>query len=146
MLLLMNQCLILFLDIMELLQDLMKFGLIPEFVGRLPVVGALHELDKSALVQILKEPRDALVRQYKKLMDFEGVELRFTDDALVAIAEKAIERKIGARGLRAIVEEFMLDIMYNLPSSPDVKEIVITREVVDRQVDPLSVLEQKEVS
>lgn len=127
-------------------QDLMKFGLIPEFVGRLPVVGALHELDKSALVQILKEPRDALVRQYKKLMDFEGVELRFTDDALVAIAEKAIERKIGARGLRAIVEEFMLDIMYNLPSSPDVKEIVITREVVDRQVDPLSVLEQKEVS
>lgn len=126
--------------------DLMKFGLIPEFVGRLPVVAPLHELDDKALVKILQEPKDALVRQYRKLMEYEGVELRFTDDALVAVAEKAIERKIGARGLRAIVEEFMLDIMYNLPTYSDVKEIVITRDVVDRSVDPLSVLQQKEVS
>lgn len=126
--------------------DLMKFGLIPEFVGRLPVIAPLHELDEFALVKILQEPKDALVRQYRKLMEYEGVELRFTDDALVAVAEKAIERKIGARGLRAIVEEFMLDIMYNLPTYSDVKEIVITRDVVDRNVDPLSVLKQKEVS
>jgi len=125
--------------------DLMKFGLIPEFVGRLPVVAPLHELDEDALVQILQQPKDALVRQYQKLLEYENVEIRFTDDALVAIAKKAIERKIGARGLRAIVEEFMLDIMYKLPQTSDVKEIVITRDVVERSVDPLSVLEQKEV-
>lgn len=124
-------------------QDLIKFGLIPEFVGRMPVVGALHDLDRSALIKILREPKDALVRQYEKLMEYESVELRFTDDALAAVAEKAIERKIGARGLRAIVEEFMLDIMFNVPSSNDLKEIVITRDVVERKVDPISVLGQK---
>lgn len=126
-------------------QDLIRFGLIPEFVGRFSVVAPLHELDANALVSILTQPRDALVKQYRKLMQYEGVELRFTESALVAIAEKAIERKIGARGLRAIVEDFMLDIMYNLPTAPGVKEIVITREVVEGKVDPLSVLEKKEV-
>jgi ATP-dependent Clp protease ATP-binding subunit ClpX len=126
-------------------QDLIRFGLIPEFVGRFSVVAPLHELDADALVSILTTPRDALVKQYRKLMQYEGVELRFTETALVAIAEKAIERKIGARGLRAIVEDFMLDIMYNLPTVPGVKEIVITREVVEGKVDPISVLEKKEV-
>ncbi len=128
-------------------QDLIKYGMIPEFVGRLPVVGALHELDKDALVRILKEPKDALVRQYQKMFEFENVELRFTDDALAAIADKAIARKIGARGLRAIVEEFMLDIMFQLPSREKVKEVVITRETVERAVDPLSVIgEEKSAS
>ena len=124
-------------------QDLIKFGLIPEFVGRVPVVAALHELDQAALVRILREPKDAMVRQYQKMFDFEGVELRFTDEALVAIAEKAISRKIGARGLRAIVEDFMLDIMYHLPGRQDVQEVVITREVVEQAIDPLSVVGQK---
>jgi ATP-dependent Clp protease ATP-binding subunit ClpX len=125
--------------------DLIKFGLIPEFVGRLPVLAPLHELDESALVEILTKPKDALVRQYKKLLEYEGVDVRFTDEALAAIAKKAIERKIGARGLRAIVEEFMLDIMYKLPQVNDVTEIVVTADVVERSVDPLSVLRSKEV-
>ena len=125
-------------------QDLMKFGLIPEFVGRLPVVAPLHELDEDALVKILSAPKDALVRQYRKLLEFEGVELTFTEDALLAIAELAINRKIGARGLRAIVEEFMLEIMYKLPSLPNVKEVVITREVVERKVDPISLMDQQQ--
>lgn len=124
-------------------QDLIKFGLIPEFVGRMPVVGALHDLDKAALIKILREPKDALTRQYEKLMEYEGVELRFTDEALAAVAEMAIQRKIGARGLRAIVEEFMLDIMFNVPTTHDIKEIVITRDVVERKVDPISVLDHK---
>ncbi len=125
-------------------QDLIKFGLIPEFVGRMPVVGALHELDKDVLVRILREPKDSLVRQYQKMFEFEDVELRFTNGAVAAIAEKAITRKIGARGLRAIVEEFMLDIMFQLPSREEVKEVVITRAVVERAVDPLSVVGRKE--
>ncbi|HUX05794.1 MAG TPA: ATP-dependent Clp protease ATP-binding subunit ClpX [Acidobacteriota bacterium] len=124
-------------------EDLIKYGLIPEFVGRLPVSAALHELDRDALVRVLREPKDALVRQYCKLFELENVELRFTDDALTAIAEKAIERKIGARGLRAIVEEFLLDIMFDLPSRGDVKEIVITRDVIERAVDPLSIVGEK---
>ena len=124
-------------------QDLIKYGLIPEFVGRLPVTAALHELDRDALVRVLTEPKDALVRQYCKLFELEDVELRFTDDALAAIAEKAIERKIGARGLRAIVEEFMLDIMFDLPSRSDVGEVVVTSDVVKRAVDPLSVIDKK---
>jgi len=124
-------------------QDLIKYGLIPEFVGRLPVIGALHELDQDALMRILTEPKDALVRQYTKLFELENVDLHFTDDALAAIASLAIERKIGARGLRAILEEFMLDIMFDLPSRGDVGEVVITADVVERAVDPLSVIGEK---
>ena len=96
-------------------EDLIKYGLIPEFVGRLPVVGTLHELDKPALVQILTQPRNAITRQYQKLFEYENVKLRFTDDALEAIAESALERKIGARGLRMIIEDLMLDLMYSGP-------------------------------
>ena len=96
-------------------EDLIKYGLIPEFVGRLPVVGTLHELDKPALVQILTQPRNAITRQYQKLFEYENVKLRFTDDALEAIAESALERKIGARGLRMIIEDLMLDLMYQVP-------------------------------
>ena len=93
-------------------QDLIKFGLIPEFVGRLPVMGTLHELDRPALVQILTQPRNAITRQYQKLFEYENVKLRFTDDSLDAIAEMALDRKIGARGLRMIIEDLMLDLMY----------------------------------
>ena len=123
--------------------DLIKYGLIPEFVGRLPVVAALHKLGAEELVRILQEPRDALAHQYKKLFEYEGVELRFTSDALTAIAEKAIGREIGARGLRAIIEEFMLDIMFRLPTSEGVKEVVVTRKVVEQAVDPMSVIEKE---
>ena len=114
-------------------EDLIKYGLIPEFVGRLPVVGTLHELDKPALVQILTQPRNAITRQYQKLFEYENVKLRFTDDALEAIAESALERKIGARGLRMIIEDLMLDLMYTLPNQKKMRECVITREVVESQ-------------
>ncbi len=119
-------------------EDLIKFGMIPEFVGRVPVVGALHELDRAALVRILTEPKNSLVRQYETMLGFEGVQLRFTDDALVAVAEDAIARKVGARGLKIILEELMLDVMYQVPSRSDVTEIVVTREVVERRVAPLA--------
>jgi ATP-dependent Clp protease ATP-binding subunit ClpX len=119
-------------------EDLIKFGMIPEFVGRVPVVANLHELDRAALVRILTEPKNSLVRQYETMLSFEGVELRFTDDALTAIAEEAISRKVGARGLKIILEELMLDIMYEVPSRSDVTEIVVTREVVERRVAPLA--------
>ena len=105
-------------------QDLIKYGLIPEFVGRLPVVGTLHELDKPALVQILTQPRNAITRQYQKLFEYENVKLRFTDDALEAIAESALERKIGARGLRMIIEDLMLDLMYQVPNQKKVREVI----------------------
>jgi len=111
-------------------QDLIKYGLIPEFVGRLPVVGTLHELDCSALVQILTQPRNAITRQYQKLFEYENVKLRFNDEAVEAIAESALERKIGARGLRMIIEELMLDLMYSLPNQKKLRECVITREIV----------------
>ena len=123
-------------------EDLIKYGLIPEFVGRLPVVGTLHDLDKAALVQILTEPKNAITRQYQKLFDYESVKLRFTDDALEAIAEGAIQRKIGARGLRMIIEDLMLEIMYSLPGQKKVKECVITREVVELKAQPLTVIEK----
>ena len=123
-------------------QDLIKYGLIPEFVGRLPVVATLHELDVAALVRILTEPRNALVKQYKKIFEFENVSLRFTDDALEAIAEKAVERKIGARGLRMIMEELMLDLMYSLPSQTNIKEVVISKDVVLNKTSPLVVMEK----
>ncbi|MCJ7441475.1 MAG: ATP-dependent Clp protease ATP-binding subunit ClpX [Thermoanaerobaculaceae bacterium] len=119
-------------------EDLIKFGMIPEFVGRVPVVANLHELDLAALVRILTEPKNSLVRQYETMLSFEGVELRFTDDALTAIAKEAISRKVGARGLKIILEELMLEIMYEVPSRSDVTEIVVTREVVERRVAPLA--------
>ncbi len=111
-------------------EDLIKYGLIPEFVGRLPVQGTLHELDKTTLVKILTEPRNAITRQYQKLFEYENVRLRFTDDAIEAIAEQALSRKIGARGLRMIIEDLMLDIMFALPGNKRVSECVITREAV----------------
>ena len=123
-------------------QDLIKYGLIPEFVGRLPVQATLEELDVAALVRILGEPRNALVKQYHKIFEFENVNLRFTDDALEAIAEKAVERKIGARGLRMIMEELMLDLMYSLPSQTNVKEVVISKDVVLNKTSPLVVMEK----
>jgi ATP-dependent Clp protease ATP-binding subunit ClpX len=123
-------------------QDLIKYGLIPEFVGRLPVVGTLHELDKAALVQILTQPRNAITRQYQKLFEYENVKLRFADDALEAIAESALERKIGARGLRMIIEDLMLDLMYSLPNQKKVRECVITREVVEAKDKPITLVEK----
>src|SRR6187200_715281 len=123
-------------------EDLIKYGLIPEFVGRLPVVGTLHELDKPALVQILTQPRNAIVRQYQKLFEYENVKLKFTDDALEAIAESALKRKIGARGLRMIIEELMLDLMYNLPSQKKAREVIITREHVEAKDKPIALIEK----
>jgi ATP-dependent Clp protease ATP-binding subunit ClpX len=122
--------------------DLIKYGLIPEFVGRLPVVGTLHELDKPALVQILTQPKNAITRQYQKLFEFENVKLRFTDDALEAIAEAALARKIGARGLRMIIEDLMLEIMYTLPGQKKIRECVITREVVESKAAPITLMEK----
>jgi len=123
-------------------EDLIKYGLIPEFVGRLPVVGTLHELDKAALIQILTQPRNAITRQYMKLFEYENVKLRFTDDALEAIAESALERKIGARGLRMIIEELMLDLMYQVPNQKKVREVTITREVVLAKDKPITLIEK----
>ncbi len=110
--------------------DLIKYGLIPEFVGRLPVVATLHDLDKPALIEILTQPKNAITRQYQRMFEYENVKLRFTDDALEAIAELALQRKIGARGLRMIIEDLMLELMYNLPSMRKVRECVVTREMV----------------
>ncbi|MBA3948357.1 MAG: ATP-dependent Clp protease ATP-binding subunit ClpX [Acidobacteria bacterium] len=123
-------------------EDLIKFGLIPEFVGRLPVIGTLHELDKPALVQILTQPRNAITKQFQKLFEYENCKLRFTDDALEAIAEKALKRKIGARGLRMIIEDIMLDLMYTIPGSKKVREIVVTREVVESKEKPITLIEK----
>ena len=123
-------------------EDLIKYGLIPEFVGRLPVVGTLHELDRAALVQILTQPRNAITRQYQKLFEYENVKLKFTDDSLEAIAELALARKIGARGLRMIIEDLMLDLMYTLPGQKKVRECVITREVVTNKEKPISLIEK----
>jgi ATP-dependent Clp protease ATP-binding subunit ClpX len=117
-------------------EDLIRFGLIPEFIGRLPVISAVHNLDSESLVQILTEPKNALVKQYKKFFEFDGVELQFTEDALEAVAEQAIQRSTGARGLRAILEEVLLNVMYEIPSRRDVTQCVITREVVDNKVNP----------
>ena len=117
-------------------EDLLKFGLIPEFVGRMPIIVTLHQLDQDALIDILTKPKNALTRQYTRLFEMDGVELVFEDDALVEIAKKAIERKTGARGLRAICEEVMLDIMYDIPSRTDVKRCVITKDVIDKVAPP----------
>ena len=121
-------------------EDLLKFGLIPEFVGRLPVIATLHDLDVQALVQILKEPKNALVKQYHKLFELEDVELTFTEDALEAIARKAIKRKTGARGLRSIVEAILLDTMFDLPSMDGVTEVVVDKDVVEGRKEPVRVV------
>jgi ATP-dependent Clp protease ATP-binding subunit ClpX len=123
-------------------QDLIRYGLIPEFIGRLPVVATLHDLDQRALIDILTTPRNAIIKQYQRMFEYEGVKLRFTDDAMLAIADLAIERKIGARGLRMILEDLMLDLMYDLPSLKKVKECVITREVVVSGEKPIMVIEK----
>jgi ATP-dependent Clp protease ATP-binding subunit ClpX len=117
--------------------DLLKFGFIPEFVGRLPVVATLNELDKPALISILTEPKNALTKQYSKFLEMENVQLKFTDEALVAIVEKAIKRDTGARGLRAVVEDIMLNIMYDLPSKHGVIECVITDKVINEREEPI---------
>ena len=122
--------------------DLIRYGLIPEFVGRLPVIGTLHDLDKPALVEILTTPKNAISRQYQRMFDYENVKLRFTDDALEAIADLAIQRKIGARGLRMIIEDLMLDLMYNLPSMKKIKECVVTRDVVLDREKPITLIEK----
>ncbi|HEX9813826.1 MAG TPA: ATP-dependent Clp protease ATP-binding subunit ClpX [Myxococcota bacterium] len=124
-------------------EDLLHFGLIPEFVGRLPVVATLNELNEEALIAILTEPKNALIKQYQKLFEFEGVHLRFTDGALRAVARHALKRKSGARGLRSILENVMLDLMYDIPSRDDVEECVINEEVIEQGSNPLMVLKQE---
>jgi len=125
-------------------EDLLKFGLIPEFVGRLPVVATLEDLDEPALVSILTEPKNALVKQYERLFEMEDVKLTFTDDALKAIARKAIERKTGARGLRSILENTLLDTMFELPALEGVEEIVVNRETIDHGTPPLRIYAERE--
>lgn len=125
-------------------EDLLKFGLIPEFVGRLPVMATLEDLDISALVKILREPKNALVKQYSKLFDMEDTLLTFTDDALEAVAKKAIERKTGARGLRSILESILLDTMFDLPTMDGVSEIVVDKDVVEGRKEPVKVFAETE--
>jgi len=126
-------------------QDLLKFGLIPEFIGRLPIIATLEELDREALIKIATEPKNALVKQYKKLLELDGVELEFTREAWEAIVDKAIERKTGARGLRSIIEEIMRDIMYDIPSNPKIEKCTITKETVtDKKGPELTMNENKE--
>ncbi len=125
-------------------EDLVRYGLIPEFVGRLPMIATLEELDRDALVQILKQPKNALTKQYAKLFDMEGVALEFREDALEAIADHAMERKTGARGLRSILEGTLLDIMYQLPSMDDVTKVVIDKGVVEGENDPILIIESND--
>jgi ATP-dependent Clp protease ATP-binding subunit ClpX len=132
------------IDLLSKIQpvDLIKFGFIPEFIGRLPVVGVLEDLDKDALMQILVRPKNAIIRQYQRLFEFENVRLKFSDDALEAIAMLAMERKVGARGLRMILEDLMLDLMYYLPSYKKVREFLVTKEMVMNQKISLALLEK----
>jgi len=132
-------------DLLAMIQpeDLLKFGLIPEFVGRLPVVATLHDLDEGALIRILREPKNAILKQYQRYFELEKVRLQFTEDATVAIAREALKRGTGARGLRAILEDVMLDVMYDLPSIPGLTECVITREVILGRERPILVSERK---
>jgi ATP-dependent Clp protease ATP-binding subunit ClpX len=132
-------------DLLTLVQpeDLLKYGLIPEFVGRLPVVATLHDLDEGALIRILKEPKNAIIKQYQKYFDLEKVRLKYTDDAVVAIAQAALKRGTGARGLRAILEEVMLDVMYELPGIRGLKKCIITREVILNRERPILISETK---
>jgi len=131
-------------DMLENVQpvDLIKFGFIPEFIGRMPVVAVLEDLSKEALVQILSKPKNAIIRQYQKLFEFENVRLKFNDDALEAIAALAMERKVGARGLRMILEDLMLDLMYYLPSYKKVREFLVTKEMVLTQKINMALLEK----
>lgn len=124
-------------------QDLLKFGLIPEFVGRLPIIATLRELDKDALIDIMTKPKNALVKQYKKLLSIDGVDLEFTQEALETIVDKAIERKTGARGLRSIMEETMRDVMYEIPSNPKIAKCTITKETVLKKTQPEIVIDEK---
>jgi ATP-dependent Clp protease ATP-binding subunit ClpX len=124
-------------------EDLLRYGLIPELVGRLPVVAALHELDEKALVRILVEPKNAILRQYQKFFDFEHVKLTFTDDAISAVAQEAAKRETGARGLRAILEEIMLDIMYEVPSQSGIAECIVNRETVIERKAPIMLYKKK---
>jgi ATP-dependent Clp protease ATP-binding subunit ClpX len=123
-------------------EDLLKYGLIPEFIGRMPVVATLEELDEHALIDILTRPKNALTKQYMKLLALEGCKLRFTEDALNAIAKKAISRRTGARGLRAILEDVMLNVMYDVPSQPGIRECVINEEVINDGAEPLLIYEK----
>ncbi|MDP9128045.1 MAG: ATP-dependent Clp protease ATP-binding subunit ClpX, partial [Pseudomonadota bacterium] len=120
-------------------EDLLKFGLIPEFVGRLPVVATLSDLDETALIDILTRPKNAIVKQFQRLFEMEDINLDVTEDALKAIAQKAIQRKTGARGLRSIMESVLLDTMFELPGSKDVEKVVISREVVEGKAKPMLV-------
>jgi ATP-dependent Clp protease ATP-binding subunit ClpX len=123
-------------------EDLIKFGLIPEFVGRLPVVGLLEDLDEYALIEILTRPKNAIIKQYQRLFEFENVRLKFSDEATRAIARQAMARKVGARGLRMILEELMLDLMYHLPSQKKVKEFEVTREMVEKRDVSLAMMDK----
>ncbi len=124
-------------------EDLLKFGMIPEFVGRLPVIATLEELDEASLIEILTRPKNALVRQYQKLFEFEDVRLRFTEGALRAVAREALKRRSGARGLRSILENVMLDVMYDIPSRDDIEECIINEEVIEQGADPLLVFKRE---
>ena len=124
-------------------QDLLKFGLIPEFIGRLPIVVALNNLDKEALINILTKPKNAIIKQYKALCGYDGADLEFTPEALDAIADKAIKRATGARGLRAIIEEIMGDVMFSAPSDKTIEKIVVTKEAVEKTA-PVTIVRKTE--
>lgn len=126
-------------------QDLLKFGLIPEFVGRLPIIATLHELDKQALIKIFTEPKNSLMRQYKKLVELDNVELEFENEALEAVVDKAIERSTGARGLRSIIEDIMRDVMYDIPSNPKIEKCIITKETVLNNEPPKLVINENRI-
>ena len=125
-------------------EDLLKYGMIPEFIGRLPVIAPLHELSEDALIDILTKPRNALIKQYQKLFEMDGVKLRFTKGAMKSISHEALKTKSGARGLRAIVESLLLETMYEIPSRPNIKEALINEEVVEQQQPPLLIYHQKD--
>ena len=122
-------------------EDLMEYGLIPEFIGRLPVVAAIHQLTRDDLITILTEPRNAIIKQFQRFFGFDGIELIFSDDALKAVADRALERETGARGLRSIIEEILLEVQFELPSRRDVKKCVVTRETVEKGITPTLVTE-----
>jgi len=124
-------------------EDLLKFGLIPEFIGRLPVLATLHELNEEALVDILTKPKNALVKQYQKLFEMDGVKLKFTKGALQAVAKEALVRASGARGLRAILEHAMLDIMYDIPSRSGIKEVIVNEDVISKHETPIIVYQKE---
>lgn len=126
-------------------QDLLKFGLIPEFVGRLPIIATLQELDRKALVEIVTKPKNALTKQYKKLLQLDDVELEFEKEAIDAIVEKAIERNTGARGLRSIIEDIMRDIMFDIPSNPKIEKCIITKETVENKTPPKVIINENKV-